>query len=92
MLKTELIREERALEEHRMEINGKTFELIIKKEHGTAVFEFRDSQVSLDSHEQMLLMDELQGMQVDFLARRAFGTFVPKNSFKKVKKSFKKVF
>ena len=92
MIRTELIREERALEEHRLDINGKVFDLIIRKEQGTAVFEFRDSHVVLEPHEQAYLMDEMQGLQVDFLARRVFGTFVPKKSFKNVKKSFKKVF
>jgi hypothetical protein len=93
MVHTELLHEDKLREEHRLNINGKKIELIVKKEDGQAIFEFKDGSAELAPHEQNYLMSEMEAISTDFLSRRIFGTFVPRekkvsNNVKKVSKKF----
>lgn len=85
MITKEIFYEDAQREDHRIAINGKIVELSVRKESGQAVFEMGNSKVSLEPHEQHYLLDQMQTISIDFLARRAFGQFSPFN-----KKSLKK--
>ena len=93
MIHTELLHEDKHREEHRLNINGKPVELIVKKEDGQAIFEFKDGSAELAPHEQNYLMLEMEAISTDFLSRRVFGTYVPREkkfqtNVKKVSKKF----
>lgn len=93
MIHTELLHEDRHREEHLLDINGKKIELIVKKEDGQAIFEFKETSAELAPHEQNYLIAEMETISTDFLSRRIFGTFVPREkkfqtNVKKVSKKF----
>jgi hypothetical protein len=68
-------------------VNKKTFRLTIERTLHGPVFHLHDEGIQLDSHEQAVVISEMQELGLSFAARRAFGTFVPASTRKKVKKN-----